>query len=458
MERDFLIIGAGLTGLTTAFALKQKGYSVAVLEKNDYVGGQIRTFSEDGFVFESGPSTGVVSSVDVAELFQKLYPDCEVEYAKPESEARWIWKKDKFYSLPSGLISAVTTPLFTFPDKLRILAEPFRAKGTNPEESVGSLAARRLGKSFVDYAIDPFLSGIYAGDASTLITRHALPKLYNLEQNYGSFVRGSIAKAKEHKNGLKNGTIKPFKKGVFSMKGGLSALPLALARRIGKENIFLSANNIRPEQTDSNLSWSTSFEYENQSLTIRSKHVISTVGAYALPRLFPFIDEPLLKNLSDMRYAPVVQAAVGIKDSGNLSFRAFGGLVSSKDRENVLGILFPSSCFNGRAPEKGALFSFFIGGMKRQDLTQLTDAQTEELILREFHRMLGFSSHIQPDMIRLFRHQRAIPQYELSTEKRLEAIKIVESRYPGLHLLGNLRDGIGMANRMEQGMKWALNR
>ncbi|MDR0976961.1 MAG: protoporphyrinogen oxidase, partial [Prevotellaceae bacterium] len=184
-QTDIAIIGAGLTGLTTAFRLRSR--DLVVLERQPRTGGQIHTHRADGFTFESGPNTGVVSYPEVAELFADLAPACRLEEACPAAKRRLIWKGNRFHQLPSGLASAVTTSLFTFRDKLNILGEPWRPKGTDPDESVGALARRRLGRSFVDYAVDPFLSGIYAGDPDTLVTRYALPKLYNLEQQYGSF-------------------------------------------------------------------------------------------------------------------------------------------------------------------------------------------------------------------------------------------------------------------------------
>lgn len=197
---DVVVIGAGVTGLTTAFLLIKKGLKVLLLEKNSRVGGQMETIREDGFVFETGPNTGVVSNAEVVELFQMLQSRCSLEVARKEAKVRLIWKDGAFHALPSGLSSAVTTPLFTWNDKIRILFEPFRKKGNNPFESIGDLTRRRLGKSFLDYAIDPFISGIYAGDPGKLVTRFALPKLYNLEQNYGSFIRGAIKKGSEPKS------------------------------------------------------------------------------------------------------------------------------------------------------------------------------------------------------------------------------------------------------------------
>ena len=178
-QTDILIIGAGLTGLTTGFWLTRAGKDIHILEKEDRVGGQIHTFREKDFVYESGPNTGVVSYPEVAELFEALSPACALETAREESKRRLIWKGNRFRALPSGLFSAVTTPLFTLGDKFRILGEPFRAKGNNPDESVGELAARRLGKSFLHYAVDPFLSGVYAGDPMKLVMRSRSSTTWN---------------------------------------------------------------------------------------------------------------------------------------------------------------------------------------------------------------------------------------------------------------------------------------
>ena len=119
-------------------------------------------------------------------------------------------------------------------------------------------------------------------------------------------------------------------------------------------------------------------------------------------------------------------------------------------RKEVLGILFPSACFAGRAPEGGALFSFFIGGVKHADLTTWPEEELKALVKRELHAMLKLPAEAEPDMIRIFRHEHAIPQYEQSSGARLETIDELQTRYPGLTLAGNIKDGIGMADRIRQ--------
>ena len=133
-----------------------------------------------------------------------------------------------------------------------------------------------------------------------------------------------------------------------------------------------------------------------------------------------------------------------------VQYDAFGGLVPSCEKKDVLGILFPSACFTGRAPEEGALFSFFIGGVKHADLTTWPEEELKALIRRELHTMLKFPEETEPDMIRIFRHEHAIPQYEQSSGSRFETIDELQARYPGLTLAGNIKGGIGMADRIRQ--------
>ncbi|MBQ3874538.1 MAG: protoporphyrinogen oxidase, partial [Bacteroidaceae bacterium] len=343
MTTDIVVIGAGLTGLTTAYTLARKGREVTVLERMDKAGGQIQTHAENGFVFESGPNTGVVSVPEVAELMRDLQETsggkCQLEIAPASSKRRLIWKGSKFRALPSGLFSAITTPLFTTADKLRILGEPWRKKGTNPDESVGSLARRRLGKSFVNYAVDPFLSGVYAGNPDALVTRFALPKLYNLEHNYGSFVRGAIAKAREPKTDRD----KLATKKVFSAVGGLGKITEAMADYLGNR-ILLGLKDIKvmPEGDG----WRISFgDADGNKQQITCNKVVTTCGAYSLPELLPFVDDETMSKLNNLNYSPIVEVSVGVRDTKGKKFQAFGGLVPSRENKKVLGILFPSACF-----------------------------------------------------------------------------------------------------------------
>ncbi|MCR5077743.1 MAG: protoporphyrinogen oxidase [Prevotella sp.] len=444
-QRKTVVIGAGLTGLTCAFHLCRKGEDVEVLEAADRIGGLMQTDEVEGFIMEQGPSTGTIKHPEVAELFEELGSGCKLEVAQASAKCRLIWKDGRFRALPSGLVSAVMTPLFTLKDKFRILGEPWRKRGTDPDESVGSLAERRLGKSFVDYAVDPFLSGVYAGDPYRLPTRLALPKLYNLEQNYGSFIRGTFALARQPKTARDRRATKE----VFSTRGGFRNLVDALGAAIGKNRITTGCASLRVEPCGRRwrLSWGGD--------TIVADHVITTCPAYALPDLLGFLPASQLAELSNLYYAPVIEIGVGVRHTGCVRWDAFGGLVPSCERQEVLGILMPSACFANRAPEGGVTYAYFIGGARHPEYLDRTDAELTELVNTSLHSMLGYPEGTKADVIRIYRHRHAIPQYMEGTDKRILTIREVEQTHPGLHIIGNLKDGIGMGDRIKQAVDMA---
>ncbi len=444
IEKDIVIIGAGLTGLTLAFYLKKQGKDVLIIEKSAKTGGVIQSIKDDDFVYETGPNTGVVGNPEVAELFEDLEGLCTLEIADPSAKRRLIWKNGKWRALPSGFWSAVTTPLFTLKDKFKVLGEPFRKKGTNPEENLAELVKRRLGVSFLNYAIDPFISGIYAGDPKYLIPKYALPKLYALEQNYGSFIKGSMKKAKENK---KNPRLQKATKEVFSAKGGLSNLIKVLTEKTGLENILLKAKNTTVLPIENGFEIQT--EINNEPFQIKAKKIVTTSGANELMDLLPFLTDQEKMPFEELKYASVVQAIVGYRNWKGIDLKAFGGLVPTIENRNILGALFTSSFFTGRAPKNGALISVFMGGTKRPEIFEMDDEEIESLISRDLCEMMGMPI-FRPDLFEIYRYKYAIPQYGLSSAKRFETINQLQDKYPGLILAGNIRNGIGMADRIKQ--------
>lgn len=444
IQKDVIIIGAGLTGLTMAFYLKKAGLSVAVIEKGDRVGGVIHSHEQDGFVFESGPNTGVISHPEVAELFEELAPQCKLITANPEAKKRLIWKGEQWHAIPSGPVSAITTPLFKLKDKFKILGEPWRKPGNNPMENLSDFVRRRLGDSFLNYAVDPFVSGVYAGNTDYLIPKYALPKLYNLEQEYGSFIKGSMQKAKEKKN---NPRLQKATREVFSAEGGLQRITDALADKIGSENIFLKAENIQTDQVKERFQLKASAN--NQEFQFEASHMISTVGAYALPDVLSFVSKESLTPITRLKYAQIVQAILGFESWDGTDIKAFGGLVPSIENKKILGVLYTSSFFANRAPKEGALLSVFMGGIRRPEQVDMSDKELKDLLNKELPPMMGLKG-FSPDMIRFFRYRYAIPQYGADSKERFKTIDKLQKEYPGLVLAGGIRDGIGMADRIKQ--------
>ena len=429
------IIGAGLTGLTAALYLKEAGIPYTIFEKENHTGGVIQSTSTGDFLYEHGPNSGIISNIETALLLEKLSPCCQVITASKTAKKRWIWKNNTWETLPAGLWQAIKTPLFTWNDKLKILKEPFVKKGKNPDENLAEMVKRRLGKSFLDYAIDPFISGIYAGDTHYLIPKYALPKLYRLEQEYGSFIKGAIRKRKEM-NAIEKQKIS---KEIFSTRKGLQGLIDCLTEQAGKENIRLNQSGLQIDKNDSGYNINGE----------RFSEIISTVNAGALPGLFPFIDTNELKNITRLRYAKLIQIAVGFKQWNGISLKAFGGLIPGKEKRNLLGILFMSALFKGRAPENGALLAVFAGGMKNEKIYEKTDDEIYEIVKTELIELFKIKN-FKPEIFKIFRYRKAIAQYGIDSKERFASIQRIEAQNKGLYLKGSIIDGIGIPDRIKQ--------
>ncbi len=444
-NKKIAIIGAGITGLTTAYYLNKAGIDFKIFEKSDHIGGVIKSVNSKDFQYEIGPNSGVIANGEIADLFEELKSDCKHEVADHASAKRLIWKKNKWHALPSGPFSAVSTPLFTFYDKFRILGEPFRKKGDNPDETLSSLVKRRMGNSFLNYAIDPFILGIYAGDPDYIVPKYALPKLYNLEQKYGSFIGGAIKKRKEPKSDQD----KKATREIFSMEGGLEKLPKALLKNIGEKQVIKNCQKLVVNKTEEGYS----IQY-NGEIKTGFTDIISTVNAKELPDILAFIDSEKLKSITNLKYAKVTEVTIGFNQWKGIKLDAFGGLVPFKENRNILGVLFMSTLFKNRAPEEGALLTIFVGGTRKETLAELNDDELKDLMAKEFKIMMGISD-FNPDLFKTTHYKHAIAQYGADTKDRYEAIDIIEKEHPGLKLGGSLRNGVGIADRVKQGKEFA---
>lgn len=439
---DVVVLGAGLTGLSVGHQLFKSSLRFTLLETAGRVGGQICSYQREGFVYERGPTTGIISCPEVLELFDD-YPGL-LQLASSEAQRRLIYKSGAFRPLPSGFWSGLTTPLFSWRDKLNLLREPWIPRGDNPEESVADLVRRRLGRSILEYAVDPFIGGIYAGDPERLVTRYALPKLYRLETEYGSFIRGTMALGRQKKTERERRVTKE----IFSVLGGLSHLTEAIGQRLERiGSLVLGVTDVRVEQVPGAEAWQVSYTSDGIRHSIRTKAIVTTVSPQAFAQALRLSED--LSPMLAMRYAPVVQVAVGYRETPTPKFRVFGGLVPSTEDSQLLGILSPSSIFPRRAPDGGALFTVFLGGMRAPELVACTEEELGELAIAKLRHYLGISR--RPDLLQVFKHPSAIPQYELSSGARFALIAQLEAKFHGLYIGGNMLGGIGMSDRIKQG-------
>lgn len=447
MERiDVAIVGAGVTGLAAAFHLARAGRSVQVLEAAGEVGGAVRTRivdrPEGRWVIELGPNTVVDSRPAVAPLLAAAGLDDERLAGSATAARRYLWKGGALHALPTGPLGFLATPLFSPGGKLRLLAEPFvRRRSTEPDdsdESVADFVRRRLGRSFLDYAVGPFVSGVYAGDPERLSIRWAVPRIFALEDEHGGLVRGALALLRERRRNPDE--ARPSKR-MLGFRDGLAALPRRLAAAVPVAT-GSAARTLRRLPDGG-------FAVATDATAWEAPHVVVALPAATTAGLLAEATAGASRPLAEVPYAPVAVTAYGFRRQQVAHpLDGFGFLAPRVEDLRPLGCLFPSSIFPGRAPEGHVLLTVFAGGRGDPAAAALPDDELDRVLLADLDRALGLSG---PPVLRLGqRWPQAIPQYELGHGRFVALAEGIEREHPGLHLAGSYRDGVSVPDRLEK--------
>ena len=439
---DALVIGGGVSGLTAAFRLQRAGHAVTVLDANPEAGGVMGTRRHEGFLYETGPN----STLDSTPLIDRLLTDLGIGDERRDADAvagiRYIVRGGALHALPSSPGSMLTTHAFTAGAKWKILCEPFVPPSpSDADETIAQFVRRRLGNEFLDYAIDPFVSGIYAGDPERISVRAAFPKLFALEQRYGSLIKGQIKGARERREAA-GGRKGPAPS--FSFAEGRQTLPAALARAVASVQQDVRVTAIG---TDAGGTYRVDAERAGAPLAFRARAVVLAVPAGPASLLVRGIAPAAADALAAIEYAAVsvVASAYRRADVGH-SLAGFGFLVPRRENRRILGTLFSSSMFRGRAPEGSVLMTTFVGGRRNPDLPGLPDAELSRLVHDEFAALLAAKAPAQ--WTRVTRWPQAIPQYDLGHLGRVSHVDAAEAALPGLHFCASWRGGVSVGDRI----------
>ena len=437
---DAVVVGAGISGLATAHFLTREGLQVRILEKNSRVGGNIYTHWVDGFLAEYGPNSMLDTTPILHQLFADLQIEDQVEYASELAKKRYIVRAGRLHPLPLSPFAFLKTQLFSPQAKWRLLKEPFISPSMNGhDESLADFVIRRLGREFLDYAIDPFVAGVYAGLPEKLSVRSAFPKLYDLEVKYGSLIRGAIRGAKARR---KRAEQSKQSARLLSFKDGMGTLIRALQQRFHEE-IFTDVQLTQIQRR--NGGFAVAFRLREEQWEIEASLLVLTVPAYAyaeLPLELELASKPLLTHIY---YPPLAMVFFGYrKNPARMPLDGFGFLVPRKEGRRILGTLWNSSIFTNRAPEGGVALTTFVGGGRQPDLVQLSKDELIALVQKDLRDLMGITD--PPDVVIVQKWRRAIPQYEMGHHHIVEQIERDEARYPGLYISGNFRGGISVSD------------
>ncbi|HWD93482.1 MAG TPA: protoporphyrinogen oxidase [Verrucomicrobiae bacterium] len=444
--KSVAIIGAGITGLTAAFYLKRKGIPVTVYEAGPRVGGAIQSLRQDGYLAEFGPNTILETSPKISQLVRDAGVESRRLNSDPKAKARYVVRYQRPIAMPSSPLGFFTTDLFTLKAKLAVLREPFVApRRDDVEESIAEFVVRRFNQEFLDHAIDALVAGVYAGDPRKLSVTHAFPKLKEVEDNYGSMIKGQLFGARERK---RRGEVSKDRAPKFSFDDGLQVLPDALAKQLG-DSVQLGASVGSLAQTSDG--WSIDLQQDGAPLRAEHAAAIYAGTAFKLAELKIESKQPVsLAPLSEIRHPPVASVVLGFRrEDVAHPCEGFGMLIPKVEGFKILGTIFSSSLFPNRAPAGHLTLTSYIGGERQPELASLPPEKLCELTCEDLRVLLGVRG--KPTFQHSAFYPRAIPQYNVGYGRYREWMTEAESKAPGLFLAGHYRDGVSLSDSILSG-------
>lgn len=435
-----LVIGGGISGLVCAYALQKAGVEVLLIEASARHGGVIHSIRRDGYLLELGPQSfsgtsrlrGLCGELGIADQLLEA----------PNRAPRFVLVNGKLEAVPMSPWTFFASSLIDASTKWALVRDVFgRSAPPESDESVAAFVRRKFSDQLLERLAGPFVSGVYAGDPEKLSIRSAFPQLYEAEKTTGSIIRGMAHLAKSKKGPRKRASLNTFREGN-------ETLVRALTNKLGVKLLTKTAAAHIYRQNDG--SFHVSLEgSSNESMSAKS--VVFAAPTEVTGKLLGQLDPAFEPLLTTVEYAAVGVVSLGYakKDVGH-SLDGFGFLVPRSAGLRILGTVWNSSLFPGRAPEGHVLLTTFVGGATDPSAGKLTSEELSSLAHREIAPLLSMKS--EPTFCNVTIWPRALPQYNLGHSDRLDSIRKSLARFPGLFLAGNYLRSPAIGKCVEQAL------
>ena len=447
--KQAIIIGGGISGLATAYLLREKAKTagleigITLIEKEKVPGGKIRSIKEDGYLCEWGPNGFLDNKPQTLELCRALQVDNRLMRSNDNARKRFIFSGGILNRLPENGPSFLKSSLISWPGKLRLAMEPFIPKYSGSEdETLAAFGRRRLGEEALNKLIAPMVSGIFAGDPETMSLKSCFPRIAELEDQYGGLIKAMIRLAKQKKADIAAGKTVASAAGpggvLTSFRDGIQTLTDILTAELGMTIIRSGEGAVSVSKGES-VPWRVVTDRGEYS----ADAVILATPAYASAGFLDGVDSDISAVLRQIPYATMTVACFGYEQERiTYDLNGFGYLIPKQEKLSTLGTLWDSSMFENRAPAGKVLLRSMMGGACFPEYIKFSDAEVEQRVRFDLEKTMGITA--APSFIRIFRHEKAIPQYTVGHGKRLEALTGLVAKHSGLVLTGNSYRGIGL--------------
>lgn len=466
---DTLIVGAGITGLSLGHALHKEAKTgtplkILVADSQGRVGGNITTFTGNGFLWEEGPNSFSPTAelmklaVDVGLKQELIFADRKLP--------RFVYWQNKLQPVPMTPQAMIQSGLLSFPGKLRAL---FGALGfvapamgatlsqQNDQETVSQFFRRHLGTEVMQRLVEPFVSGVYAGDPQQLSAAAAFGRVTRMADLGGGLVAGALLSAKKRPKKMPvDPNIPKTKPGELgSFKGGLKALPEAIAAQLGdrlKLNWHLTSLHRTQSQT-----YIAEFSTPDGPQQVETRTVVLTTPAYVTADLLQSLQPEVSSALQAFTYPTVACVVLAYpKSDVKEKMVGFGNLIPRGQGIRTLGTIWTSSLFANRAPAGWQTLTSYIGGATDSGIGNLDAEQIVAEVHRDLSRILLKPNVPQPKVLAVKVWKQAIPQYNLGHFDRLEQIDRGLKSLPGVYLCSNYLGGVALGDCVRLGFERAI--
>jgi len=454
---EALVVGAGISGLATAYALQKAGIATRVVEAAARPGGVIQSVKRDGYLLECGPQSfsgnGAISAMcrDLGIMEERVLAD-------PKAP-RYVLLDGKLQNVPMGP-GLLTSSFMSGGTRTAILRDIFgKSESPEPDESVAAFIRRKFSPTLLDRLVGPFVSGIYAGDPEKLSLRAAFPILYEAEKAAGSITRGVFKVIKQRKAANGSDSQAPKEKPTLqTFRDGNETLIRAIAGRLGErlicETELTRIEALNPGQEPKAARFRLGLRGPRGEETVETERLILSVPTETAGRMLEPLDSEFAAQLGPIAYSGVAVVSLGYRESDvSDSLTGFGFLVPRSSGLTILGTVWNSSLFPGRAPEGQALLTSFVGGATNPGAMNKLPDQLAADVHRELTPLLGLRN--EPVFSNVTLWKRAIPQYNLGHTARLAAVESLRTRFPGLYFSGNYLNGPAIGTCVEHALKVA---
>ena len=434
LEHEVAIIGAGISGLATAHALAKAGHDVVVLDRRYAPGGRIHTERRDGFLVEHGPNSMISPAPGAESLIDALgLAEARIERSE-RVRHRYLVRDGRAHALPLDPFGFFCSDFFSLGGRLRLLAEPF-IRPEPADESVAAFVRRRFGGELLDYVFDPLVGGLYAGEAEALSVTALFPRLKSMEREHGSILRGVLAARRS------GGGFDPRCRKLFAFTHGMGMLPARLTEMLtGRVRFATRVETVEPLRDGYRLK----LREGDHLSSLRARSIVVALPSYAAAQVLAPLSPEASAALAGIEHPPLAVVALGLRAAEVAHpLDGLGVLAPKIERRGVLGMLFSSTLFGGRAPEGHVLLTAYVGGARQPELAILPREELESLVLKEARDLLGARGKPVFSSVRYWR--QGLPQPSLGHERLIAALRALEAEWPGLFVTGNYVAGVSTA-------------